>query len=83
MHAVVLILALLLVLFGGGCTLILLAGAVTDPGSFFADVPLLLTIWLPLGLVPLGGGIALWRVALNMKKKWAPAAPPEDETKAP
>jgi hypothetical protein len=83
MYVVVLILALLLFMFGGGCTLILLAGAVGDPRSMFADLALLMSIWLPLGLAPLAGGIALWRVALNMKKKWTQEALSTDEKEGP
>jgi hypothetical protein len=61
MHVLAIVLGFILLLFGGGCTLIFLVGAVTDPRSFFGDIPLLLTLWLPLGLAPLAGGYFLFR----------------------
>lgn len=61
MHVLAIVLCFILLLFGGGCTLIFLVGAISDPRSFFGDIPLLLTLWLPLGLAPLAGGYFLFR----------------------
>lgn len=71
MHIVIFLLAALLLLFGGGCTLIFLVLSFGDPRSFFGDIGLLLSVWLPLGLALIVGGIALWRVAIGMKRKHA------------
>jgi hypothetical protein len=69
MHIVVFILAALLLLFGGGCTLVFLVSTIEDPRAMYVDIGAVVAIWLPLGLGPLAAGIALWRVALNMKRK--------------
>lgn len=74
MHVVVFILAGLLILFGGGCTIVFLIVSIDEPRSFLADVPLLLSVWLPFGLAPLAGGIALWRSALAKKRRNAAPA---------
>jgi hypothetical protein len=65
MHVVAAILGLLLLVFGGGCTLIIVVGSIIDLRSMLADIPLLLTIWLPLGLVPGLGGWYLLRWAMR------------------
>lgn len=69
MWIILLVFALLLILFGGGCTLILGGIGVTDPSSLFNDMSTVLGIWLPLGLLPLAAGIFLFRLALKLKRK--------------
>lgn len=72
------IFGLLLLLFGGGCTLIFVAGGIMDPKSMFADIPLVLTMWLPLGLLPLVLGWLLFRygVRKDRERRAAQAAAP-------
>jgi hypothetical protein len=66
---VLFILAAVLIVFGGGCTLIFLVSAIGDPRAMYADIGAVVGIWLPLGLGPLVAGIVLWRAAFNMKRK--------------
>jgi hypothetical protein len=81
LHVVVFILAGLLILFGGGCTLTFLALLIYDPSSFFSDTAMILSVWLFLGVVPLAAGIVLWRVAPGMNRKnTAPAPTDKGET---
>jgi hypothetical protein len=81
MHVLAIIFGLLLLLFGGGCTLIFLFGMVTDARSMLSDVPLLLTLWVPLGLLPLAVGYWLFRLGLRISRRRQEAAgapqPPE------
>jgi hypothetical protein len=80
MHVLLIVLGLLLLLFGGGCTLIGLAVAMDDPQSMFSDVGLWLSIWLPLGLAPLVAGYFLFRQGLKIdRRKRAEAKPPEPD----
>lgn len=69
MWVVLLIFALLLILFGGGCTLIIGGIGVADPSSILNDMATMMSIWLPLGLLPLVGGIFLFRFALKLKRQ--------------
>jgi hypothetical protein len=69
MWVLLLILAILLMLLGGGCTITYFNIGLTESGSFLSEF---FAIWLLLGLLPLVGGIALWPVALKMKKKSIP-----------
>ncbi|MCB1380407.1 MAG: hypothetical protein KDK89_18870 [Alphaproteobacteria bacterium] len=85
MQVIAIILGLLLLIFGGGCTLIFLFGLVSDTRSMLSDVPLLLTLWIPLGLLPLGLGWLLFRYGLRKdrekRKARSPAAvedPPQE-----
>jgi len=59
----------LLVLFGGGCTLILGVAFASDPMSLFNDMPLFLSIWLPLGLAPLAVGYWLLRRGRSLNNR--------------
>lgn len=61
MSVIAIIFGFLLLVFGGGCTLIFLYGAVIDTRSMFSDVPALLMLWLPLGLLPMVLGWLLFR----------------------
>lgn len=77
MHVLAIILGLLLLLFGGGCTLIFLVAAVMDFRSMIADIPLLLTLWVPLGIAPLVGGWFLFRYGMGKdRERRAAGAPP-------
>jgi hypothetical protein len=60
MHIVLLIFGLLLILFGGGCTLIFFG---MGPDSDF------FLLWLILGVAPLAGGFMLFRRALRMGRE--------------
>lgn len=77
MHILAIVFGLLLIMFGGGCTLIFLFGGITDPRSMFSDMGLFLTLWIPLGLLPLAGGIPLfrWGLKADRAKRQAAAAP--------
>ncbi len=83
MYILLIIFGVLLVLFGGGCTLILGGLMVSDPGSFTSDLMLLLSIWLPLGLAPLALGIGLFKRGRKMDRERRAAAtpPPADRGK--
>lgn len=84
MPVLAIILGLLLLLFGGGCTLIFLVGGVIDPQGMLADVPLLLSMWVPLGLLPLAGGWLLFRHGLKRDRARRRAAPkPPQEGQPP
>lgn len=65
MYVIAAIFGLLLLVFGGGCTLIFVVGELMDPKSMLADIPLLLTMWVPLGLLPLAGGWFLLRYGMR------------------
>ena len=69
---------LLLVLFGGGCTLIMGGLVISDPGSVMNDLGMVLSIVLPLGLLPLGVGILLirWGVKKDRERRSARQKPP-------
>ena len=54
------IIGLLLILFGGGCTLIFFG---MGPDSEFV------LLWLGLGVVPLGGGLLLVRYGLRLRRE--------------
>jgi membrane protein implicated in regulation of membrane protease activity len=78
-HVLLIILGLLLLLFGGGCTLIFLIGGLMDLKSMLADIPLLLTLWVPLGLLPLVLGWYLLRAGLRKEREKRQAKPPPPE----
>ena len=82
MHVLVMIAGLLLLLFGGGCTLFVVGLGVFDFRNFINDLPNVLPILLPFGLLPLAVGWLLFRWGLNRdraKRKAAAARfnPPE------
>jgi len=74
MHVLAIVLGLLLLLFGGGCTLIFLVAAIMDFRSMIADIPLLLTLWVPLGVAPMVGGWFLFRHGLRKDRERRAAA---------
>jgi hypothetical protein len=64
--------------------LIFLVGGATDPSSMLSDMPLLLSIWVPLGLAPLVGGWFLFRYGLRKdreKRQIAKSVPQDDTSK--
>jgi hypothetical protein len=65
MHIIAILFGLLLLLFGGGCTLIFLITTLGDPQGMFSDMALLLQLWIPLGLVPLVGGWFLFQYGMR------------------
>lgn len=69
MHVLLIVVGLLLLLFGGGCTLMGLGMMVQEPQSMFADIALLMSIWLPFGLAPLIGGFFLFRQGLKIDRR--------------
>lgn len=69
MHVLLIIIGLLLLVFGGGCTLIFVYSAISDFHAMMADVPLLLTLWVPLGLLPLVGGWLLFRLGVKIDRQ--------------
>jgi hypothetical protein len=68
MHIVVLIFSALLLLFGGGCTLIMVFVALDDPQHFMRNLQDFAPFWIPLGLLPLGIGWLLFRWGLKLKR---------------
>ena len=79
MHVVLIIIGGLFAAFGGGCTIIMLGLGVTDPGSMLNDMGLLLSILVPLGLLPLGIGIALIRWGIRMGRQKSAGPPPPSQ----
>ncbi|NJM29662.1 MAG: hypothetical protein HC855_05790 [Rhizobiales bacterium] len=61
MHVIATAIGLLLLLFGGGCTLMFLHSALTDTRSFLIDLGLMMWIWVPFGLLPSVVGWFLFR----------------------
>jgi hypothetical protein len=79
MYIIAIAVGVLLVLFGGGCTLIMGGLVVSDPGSLTNDLGMVLSIVLPLGILPLGVGILLirWGVKKDRERRSARSqAPP-------
>jgi hypothetical protein len=78
MHVIAILFGLLLLLFGGGCTLIFLFSTIQDPRSMLADAAMILQIWAPLGLIPLVAGWFLFRFGLKRSREGnsSPAPPP-------
>ena len=69
MHVLLIVIGLLLLLFGGGCTLIGLVVGLQDPSSMFSDMALLASVWLPFGLVPVVGGYFLFRAGVRIDRR--------------
>lgn len=74
MHILVMIAGLLLLLFGGGCTLFVVGLGVFDFRNFINDLPSVLPILVPFGLLPLGVGWLLFRWGLNRDRAKRQAA---------
>ncbi len=69
MHVLLIVIGLLLLLFGGGCTLIGLGLIVWEPQNFARDMETIVSIWLPFGLAPLVGGYFLFRQGLKIDRQ--------------
>ena len=74
MHVLLMVIGLLLLLFGGGCTVIFVIGGAMDLKSMLSDIPLLLSLWVALGLLPLAAGWLLFRKGLKMERAKRKAA---------
>ena len=69
MHILLIILGLLLLVFGGGCTLIFVVLGVMDRAAMLTDAQLILSILLPMGLAPLLAGFFLFRQGLKLRRR--------------
>ena len=71
MHIVLIIFGVLFLLFGGGCTLIVLGLMGSEPQNIGRNLLELMPIWLPLGLLPLviGWLLVRWGVKLRRAKR--------------
>jgi len=71
MHIVLIIFGVLLLLFGGGCTLIVLGEASYDPSRFLSNFLDMMPFWIPLGLLPLivGWLLVRWGVKWGRSKR--------------
>jgi hypothetical protein len=82
MHVILIIIGLILVVFGGGCTLIVGGLVLADPGSLINDPMEVLSLGGGMGLLPLAIGIALFRWGLRIDREKRNAArtnlPPPD-----
>lgn len=83
MPVLLIIFGLLLMLFGGGCTLIVGGLFISDPSGSFGDLGSILPMWLGIGLAPLIGGIFVFRLGLKLdrERRRAAQAPPAAEDK--
>lgn len=83
MRVLVMIAGLLLVLFGGGCTLFVAGIGLLDFRNFITDLPSVLQILLPFGILPLAVGWLLFRWGLRGSRARSGAAeralPPDKE----
>lgn len=80
MHVLLIILGLLLMLFGGGCTLFFIATTVEGPRSMFYGFDMLLRIWMPFGLLPLVAGWFMFRHGLKIDREKRNARTPPEAT---
>lgn len=74
MHVLVMIAGLLLVLFGGGCTLFVAGIGLLDFRNFITDLPSVLQILVPFGILPLTVGWLLFRWGLRRSRARGMAA---------
>jgi hypothetical protein len=74
MPIVLIIFGALLLLFGGGCTLIMLVVMVQDPSNVWSNLQDVVPFWIPLGLLPLviGGLLVRWGVKWRRAKQVKP-----------
>jgi hypothetical protein len=78
MGVLLIILGLLLMLFGGGCTLILAGIESYNPSNIMNDLADFLPMWLGLGLLPLAAGFFLFRAGLKLDRERRNAKVPKD-----
>ena len=71
MNILAIIVGILLVLFGGGCTLILGGFIIADPQSIVNETGSILSVLLPVGILPLAIGIVLirWGVGRDRERR--------------
>lgn len=67
MHILLFVFGLILLLFGGGCTLIF-GGLIASDPAIIGDA-MSVPIWLALGLAPLVGGFYLFRRGLRVYRQ--------------
>ena len=75
MHVVAIILGLLLLAFGGGCSLLVLGDGINaSPSSMLYNTTLMVTVLLLLGILPalLGGLLLRWGLTASRRKAQAP-----------
>ena len=66
MHIILIIFGVLLLLFGGGCTLIVLGLILPEPARLGSALAEMMPFWIPLGLLPLALGWLLLRWGLKL-----------------
>lgn len=71
MPIVLIIFGVLLLLFGGGCTVIVVGILVEDPERAWSTFQEFIPLWIPLGLLPLiiGGLLLRWGVKSRRAKR--------------
>lgn len=72
MHVVAIIVGLLLLAFGGGCSLLVLGdGLNASPSSMFYDGSLMIAVLLFMGLLPivLGGLLLRWGLSAGRRRR--------------
>lgn len=68
MYVILIIFGLLLLLFGGGCTVILLGLIFEDPQNAWGTLQDAMPFWIPLGLLPLAIGGLLFRWGVKWRR---------------
>jgi hypothetical protein len=68
MPIVLIIFGALLLLFGGGCTLIVLGVMIDDPNHAWSNLQDVAPFWIPLGLLPLVIGWLLFRWGVKSRR---------------
>ncbi len=74
MHVLYIVIGLLLMLFGGGCTVIVGGIFISDPNSILNDIASIFPLYLLVGLAPLAGGFFLFRHGLRIDRQKRQAA---------
>jgi hypothetical protein len=84
MPVLLIIFGLLLMLFGGGCTLIVGGLFISDSSGSFGDLGSILPMWLGIGVAPLVGGYFMFRAGLSKDRERRKTAqtPPSTGDKA-
>ncbi len=78
MHVLLIVIGVMFLLFGGGCTLIIGGFSLTDPVSIGKD-PTAMSMLVFMGLLPLGIGWLLLRQGLKIdREKRRAKLPPQD-----
>ena len=69
MFILAIIIGILLILFGGGCTLIVVGLGIADPKGLLSDLGWLMEVLIPFGILPLGIGILLVRWGVRQDRE--------------